>query len=128
MRGLLLDTIKQEVRVVDCENDIKEWYKLLNTDIVEMPEFTIGGCSYTIICDENGKLRDYPVISGINPSNEVVLVGNLLIFNTDYEECDVTDLTDDDIKHLRRYIRTMVCQSSTNGKTKEFIMLTEIDY
>lgn len=128
MKGLLLDVINQEVRVVDCESDIHEWYKLLNCDIVEMPEFTIGGKSYTIVCDEEGKLKDYPIISGINPINEVVMVGNLLIFNTDYEECDVTDLTEDDIKHLRRYIRTMVCQSSKTGKTKELIMLTQIDY
>ncbi len=128
MKGLLLDVYDQEVKEIDCDSDIHEWYKLLNCELVEMPERTIAGRSYTIICDEEGLLKSDPVISAINGQGEVMLVGSLLIFNTDYENCDVTDLTDEDIKYIRHYINSCLIVNKKTGHAREQLILTECDY
>ena len=106
MKGILLDTINQKVQVVDCESSLDAWYKLLNCDLIEMPEIKIGGKYFTIICDEEGLLKSDPIISGMG--TDIRLVGNLLIFNTDHENCDVTDLTNEDISLIRDNLGVML--------------------
>ena len=128
MRGLLLDVINQEVKVVDVANDIHEWYKMLNCQMVEMPERQIGGKYFTIICDEEGLLKSDPTIAAVNDRCEVMLVGNILIFNMDYEEGDIEDLTEDDIKHIQKYVQPMVVQNKITGMLKKQLMLTHVEY
>lgn len=124
MKGLLLDTINQKVQVVDCENSLDAWYRLLNCDMIEMPEIKIGGKYFTIICDEEGLLKSEPIISGVGIN--IGLVGNLLIFNTDRENCDVTDLTNEDISLIRDNIG--VALMADNITMKPQIVLRDLEW
>lgn len=121
MRGFLIDVVKGTAQVVECENDLHAWYKLLNCDIVEMPERQIKGKYYTFICDEEGLLKNNPIVSAINENMEPMLYGNLLIFNIDSENCDIADLTDEDIEVIKSNIYTMI-------DTKLHQILANVEY
>lgn len=107
MRAMLLDVNTQEVKVVDVESDIHAWYKLLDCDLVEMPERRIEGKYFTFICDEEGLLKNSPIVS-VMGKDEVMIVGSVLICNTDYETCDVTDLTEEDIQLISKHIKQLI--------------------
>lgn len=107
MRALLLDVNTQEVKVVDVESDIHAWYKLLDCNLVEMPERQIEGKYFTFICDEEGLLKNNSIVSVIG-EDEVMIVGSVLICNTDYETCDVTDLTEEDIQLISKHIKQLI--------------------
>ena len=128
MKGILLDTINQEIKEVDCANDIHEWYKLLNTDIVEMPERQIGGKYYTIICDEEGLLKPEPIISAMNSGIDTMFVGNLLIFNIDRENCDVTDLSKEDIENIKSFTKVHTFVNTKTGEEKKFLIIRPVEY
>lgn len=122
MKGFLIDVVNKKAEVVECANDIHAWYKLLKCDIIEMPERRIGGKYYTIICDEEGLLKSNPVVSGISSDYNVMLVGNLLVVNSDYENGDVTDLTNEDVEHILNNTGKVLTPMGIN------VVLQNVDY
>lgn len=128
MRALLLDVNTQEVKVVDVESDIHAWYKLLNCDLVEMPEYQIEGKYFTFICDEEGLLKNNPVISAVDSDNRPMLVGNVLICNSNYENGDVVDLTDEDINLIQRHVKSRLLIDANTGNIKSIVVIEGVEY
>lgn len=86
------------------EHSLEGFYALLRCDLVDMPERRIGGDPFTIICDDEGLLKENPVVSAYDPMGNPALVGPIFVVKFDGEE-DVRSLTEEDVAYLAKHIR-----------------------
>lgn len=78
-----VDSKTMEVKRMKVEDKLDTYYKLINTNSIEVIARNINGNITQIICDEEGKLKRSQYISGMSDDNRETLVGNLVIKSTD---------------------------------------------
>lgn len=123
MQTLLLNVFDENVRVMEINDELDEYYKLLNCSMIDIVSRKIGGKWFDIVCDDEGLLKDDPKISAINDMGEPMLVGNLIFLHNDgYGE--MVGLDDADIKHLKDHIEVMCTVNHPFG----YPMLTQCEY
>jgi uncharacterized protein DUF3846 len=78
--GLFIGT-NGEIRpvTIDTKNGLKDYYRLIKTDIVERTSAQIYGKSVEIWCDEEGLLKQSPINVTVNVLAKRLLVGNVVI-------------------------------------------------
>ena len=104
-RLLLLDVENEVVKEVEVgQSDLDKFHTLLNCRCFDITSRQIGGRYFDIFCDDEGLLMDDPKISAIDIELQPMLVGNLIFANHDGEG-NTTDLSDDDIQHIRKNIK-----------------------
>ena len=116
-RLLLIDVINDDVREVNIgENDLDTFHELLHCRCFDIPSRKIGGIYFDIFCDDEGLLQDpQPPISAYNAKeNEPMLVGNLIIANHD-SYGNTTDLSDEDIEHIKKNLMFAISPAKPNG-------------
>lgn len=123
MKTLLLDVYKEEVREIDIEAKLDEYYRVLDCTTIDIVERRIGGKWFDVMCDDEGLFREPQKISAINDFGSPMLVGNLMFFHNDGEG-NLVGLDDADIEHLKKYIQTMY----THKFPKGYPMLTQCEY
>ena len=99
VRGLIIDVKKNEVRDETITKDLDTYYEKIDTDMIEMPTYRVGGKAFDFICDEEGLLKDNPIPSGFDEHGKPMLVGNLIITGPNGR-----NLTDETIAHLRKHV------------------------
>lgn len=101
MKGLLFDVKTEKFTEVDVK-DFHEYYDLLDCRCIDICRRKIGGRYFEIVLDDEGLLKENPVISAINPmDNECVLVGNLVFYDGVDNYGDFTPITDDGVKIIK---------------------------
>lgn len=125
MRMLLIDVYNREVKLVEAST-LEDYYRLLNTDIVEMPDRRIGHLDkvYEIICDEEGKCKEAPKISAVDSNMEPMLVGNLLIAGSLDNSGNRIPLADEDIVYIVQFIKN----GHTANYPESYPILTQCEY
>lgn len=106
MKGILVKPL-EKIEVVEFEANLDEYYRLLDVTCIDIVERKIGGKYYDIICDDEGLLKDDIIKSMISSRSETMLVGNLLICNSDDEGYEQS-LSDEDIKNILSKKRTLL--------------------
>lgn len=104
MQAYLIDVINKEHKKVNVK-DRPEWKdlaKLCGCKYVEAAHRRIGGRAYTIICDEDGSLKENRT-SALDQNNEMALVGNLLVFKLSAGN-ELEGLDKPDISIIRNHI------------------------
>ncbi len=100
MKMLLIDVKSFAVRMVDA-GTLKEYYRLLDCDTIDIVQRKIAGKTYEIICDDEGLLVDAPILSAAwKSSKRPALFGNLLIAGEAIDG-ELTSLTDEDEKPIK---------------------------
>lgn len=99
VRALILDIKKNEVRDEVIEKDFDNYYKIIGTDMVELPKYRVGGKVFEFVCDEEGLMKDNPIVSGFDEHGKALLVGTLIITGPNSR-----NLTDELVQHLRKFI------------------------
>ena len=122
MKALLLDTLEKTTKVVDPKS-LQDYYKLIGCKWVEIVTRRIGRKYYDIICDEEGTFVEDPLISAIDDFGRVMFVGNLIICGVADSEGELTDLTTNDIKYIKKRIQTL-----DTRKHEDLLMLTSCNY
>lgn len=56
MLGLLIDVKNNNVSV-KMANSLKDYYRLIDCDVIDIVKRCIGGKYYNIICDDEGLLK-----------------------------------------------------------------------
>lgn len=70
--------------VVDVDDDLDAYYKLLDCELIDIVTRRIGGKYYDIICDEEGLFKDDPAVGMVNEfDGKVMIVGRLFICQHD---------------------------------------------
>ena len=103
VKGVLLDVNTGELQVVTLDGSLQGFYEALDCSCIDIVDRTINGRTYTIVCDDEGLLKDGAKLSAVSEDNDPMLVGNLFITNSEYTPDGVAlaDLTDDDINHIK---------------------------
>ena len=79
MKMLLIDVKNREVRMLEA-GTLKEYYRLIDCDTIDIVSRKIAGKYYEIICDDEGLLVDVPILSAAwKTTKKPALFGNLLI-------------------------------------------------
>ena len=93
-------------QIIDIDNTLETFYKLLNCRMIEMPTRRIGNKYYDIICDEEGLFGNKtPTAVTFDGEPDIgceigeYLVGSILIVNHD-DEGNTVGLTDEDIDNI----------------------------
>ena len=83
MKGYLFVADTKNVIRVSVPDELDEYYALLNCDYIEVIYRYINGKLTKLIIDEEGKLKQNQIISGMSFDGEESLVGNILIESED---------------------------------------------
>ena len=102
-KGFLIRTDGRcEECTINKETELADLYAALECDMIDITCRKIGGKFYDVVCDDEGLLKDAPVLTAVTKTGEPMLCGNLLIAN--HEGPELTSLTDEDIKRIKRQI------------------------
>jgi len=127
MTAYLIDVENEAAGPVEISNSLEGFYAALHCDMIEIIERGIGGIRkhprYTIVCDEEGLLRDDPKISAIDDLGRAQLVGSLLICKTDPDDpSELAGLTQKDVRYIAQYVQRM----STRKRPRPYPMLCQL--
>lgn len=106
MRSLLLNTNTNKLRAVKTKGDLDDLYRLIECNTIDIVTRQIGNKVFDIVIDDEGLLVENAKISAVDDFGEPMLFGNLLFFNNDGNG-NLTELTEDDIKCIRKHTRTI---------------------
>lgn len=99
MKTILIDVQNGCMIPVDVPDKLEVFYEQLNCDTIDITERNIGGKQFSVMCDDEGLLKDGAIVSAVNSNGEPVLVGNLMFFHTD-RNGNLVGLADDECQHL----------------------------
>ncbi len=85
MKAIFINANEQKVEAVNVENELHAIYKQIGCDMIQCIDL---GENHTLICDEEGRLRDWTM--GFKLAGPTVIAGNALIVGTT-EDGDLAD-------------------------------------
>ena len=101
LKTVLIDVVRKTVEDVEVKDDLDAFYEKLNCSMVEITSLMIGGVWYDIMCDEEGLLKNQPIVSAVQLETlDPMLVGNLMFFNYDGRG-NLVSLDDTDIERIK---------------------------
>ena len=129
MKAFLLDAENRQTRTVEVDDadHLNAYYQLLNCSLVDITSRKIGGKYFDIVTDDEGLLKEAPIVSAVDSDGKPVLVGNLLFCNYDPQTGAEISLTDDDIEILRAHVRFAALKQDAEEKDY-IIVMTDVEY
>lgn len=125
LRGILIDVENEEVKCIEIEDTLDEYYRILNCDTIDIVNRRIGRKRFEIICDDEGTFKANPKISAIDNFGTPQLVGNIFIVGGEVDEDgNLTSLTKSDAK----YVMDRVVHVCTRQFIDGYPMLTQCEY
>lgn len=110
MKSLLLDVENCEVAVIELDErpELDFFYEKLNCDVIDIVERRIKGEYFQIVCDDEGALKTFPIISAVDGNMEPALCGNLMFFNSVDDNGELVGLKDEDIELIKSSIHDLL--------------------
>ena len=102
MKMLLLDVQNNDVKVVEA-NGLEDYHKWIGCSTIDIVRRKIGDLTVEIVCDDEGTLVEHPKVSAVDAGGKPCLYGNLLIAGGKVIDGELTELTEQEIKHIKRY-------------------------
>lgn len=95
--GLFYNVETHDFDRVTINNSLESLYELLKVDLIDIVEVNIQGTSYDIVLDDEGVLKENPIISAISLDCKIQYVGNLFICHHD-RYGNLTSLKEDELQ------------------------------
>lgn len=106
MKVVYLDIENRQLpKVMDIPDDIGVFYELIRCHCIDIVRRKIGNKSFDVICDDEGLFKDTPITSAVDTQFRKMLVGNLIVSQSD-NKGNLIDLSDEDIKQILRHTKT----------------------
>lgn len=116
IRILYLNVDQYEPHSLNIDDDLHEFYKLIKCDLVEIVNRKIGSRRFSVICDEEGLMKEDIVVSAINKKGEPMFVGNLIIASAETgEDGELKGLTNEEFLYLRQFVKIMCTYKKPEG-------------
>lgn len=123
MKVVYLNVLEnKKAQVLDIVDELDEFYRLIKCSHIDIARRKIGENYYDIICDDDGLFVESPKISAINNLGEPMLVGNLII--CDSEDGYEKSLTDEQVSEVLSCIQRMYTRKHPQG----YYMITKCEY
>jgi len=113
--GFIVDVFKGTAEPVLFRNELADYYRLLNCNLIDIVEAEIGGRLFDIIVDDEGLMKEDPKPSAFDKDEKPLLCGSLLLCHNDPETGHETALTNEDITLLL----SKIVQVDRPGKPEE---------
>lgn len=109
--------------VIEIKDNLKTLQKLIGCTAIDIVQREIGGERLSVICDDEGLLKDKPKLSAIWwPSGSCALVGNLIIAGLPDEEGELTSLT---TEQARKVVMCQMTATFIDEGKRFFLILDE---
>ena len=95
------NTMNFDVRQI--EDSLDEYYRIIGCQYIDIATRRIGGAGgrvFDIICDDEGLLKESPVVTALDGEFQPMLVGTLIFAHHD-NEGNMTGITEEDAYLLR---------------------------
>ena len=86
LTGILIDPERNTFGVRTIEDTLPNLYDLLHCDLIDITERVVGDTPVSIICDDEGLLRDDPWVSAATPAGHPALCGALFVVASGTDE------------------------------------------
>lgn len=123
MKYLLIDVINNKVEMVEADG-LDDFYRILNCRCIDIIHRKIGDTECTLIIDDEGLLKDDPIVSAIDVTGLPCLVGNILIASDRTVDGELTELTNEEVQD----IMFNVAEITTLKRSEPYRVLVEVDY
>lgn len=120
LRGVLIDVNATDPKVIEIEDRLENFYDILNCHCIDIVTRKIGNVPFDIICDDNGLLKENPILTGMSFDEQSHLFGNLLIVGLADSEGNLTSLSAADIKKIGHYMWTTKEAKNVNNVVLRF--------
>ena len=114
VKGILIDVLNNDCRIeeisydTDDKNYLNAYYNMLQCDVFDITNRTIGEHRYDIYVDDEGLLKSgqKPSVLTFDDDNRIVevLVGNAFVCSHN-DEGDTISLTDEQIHEVQCYVQ-----------------------
>lgn len=122
MKAIYLDVENGKApKVVDIEDNLNVFYKMLKCKTIDIVTRKIGNNYYDIICDDNGLLKGVTITSAIDNKNKSALVGNLLVVGLPNDDGDLQGLTDEQTFEILKNTR-LIFQIGTDCIKRHYVL------
>lgn len=100
---LVLDVHEDEFRLTECM-ELDDFYRELGDGVTvfDIARRKVGEKYYDIFVDDEGLLKDSPVVSAVDGEGQPMLVGNLIFASHD-NQGNTTSLSDDDVIEIMEH-------------------------
>lgn len=99
LRGFLC-SVDGDFREITITDELHEFYRVLDCDLIDITQVSVGGFVYDVVCDDEGLLKDGCIPTIVCPDR--VLVGNCFVCRPpDPGSGVLRSLTDIDVEVLR---------------------------
>jgi hypothetical protein len=109
MLGLLVDVETGRVREVIADGSLRDMYRLVRCDCIDISRQVVGGVEVDIVVDDEGMLLDGATPSVVTPYQ--YLYGNALVLG--HDRYDLRGLTREEMQTLMRHVRLAVYDDGT---------------
>lgn len=107
MRAYIVSGKEDKHGEIEVEPSLKEYYRLIGCDCIDIVVREIDGHPYNIVLDDEGLLKPNRITAMALTSdifgNTERLAGTLLVFGVD-EEWDLAGLDDDEVLQIQRHM------------------------
>ncbi len=107
LKAIYLDVNANAPKLIEVEDELSEYYRLIDCDTVNIVDRFITGYHVCVICDDMGLYKNDVKTSGLfYPKIRQAFVGNLILTGPGDLEGNLTSLTDDQTEDiLRAYVK-----------------------
>lgn len=129
INGILIDVSSNpgKVKQVEIDNEnLNGFYDMLNCRCIDITTRKIGERRFDIVCDDEGLLKDEPVVSAVDKKKNPMLVGNLFICN--HYKGDLTSLSKDDVDYIYGHLAIIVYKKFAEKEMYTNYTLTDVEY
>lgn len=126
MKGLVVNVETQKAQFLDVpysDESFEELYAFLDIDTVELAYRKVENkTKFVFILDENGLLKNEPIISGVDTDMNVAFVGTYAVLGLN-KDGSIRELNDDEVELLKRNVRYVSTVSHPFG----LLVLSQIE-
>lgn len=93
-----------EVHVIEMEQELDDYYKYTECDIIDIVFATIGKKNYDIIVDDEGLLKSEPIFTAFAQGSQTMLAGTIVVVGSNGRG-GFKSLTANDIANITECIK-----------------------
>ena len=118
MKSLFFNVKENQFEVIEIEKpDLQFFDKKIGCDLIDIAVRKIDGKEFNIVLDEEGLLKEDPIVSAIDGNGNPTFVGNLMFFGGETtEDGGLVGLTDAEIDHILRSVGVAVVSPEGLGR------------